>query len=571
MSEKDTPEAGECLHVSYHLPQWDEKGKCSWVDIQLQHKSLNAEAKCIVPPTKVIPIIFIPGIMGTNLKSDVGESSWNAEWFMGADSLKFVPKDGAERRRTLDPDTTTVENRYKSTSYITHSVFSDDGNLFPTRYKRQWGQALSLSYGEFLEVFQYALLDDWQTDIYNFVPEVKATSTKIKGVLNDLVGDKLGDTHDSPLTAPELTHFKRFLFPVHVFGYNWLKDNAISAEELTLYIDNVLDMYKYDHGYGLAIEKVILVTHSMGGLVARYAMNPPKEVTFNGCQDKVLGVVHGVIPDLGSPAAYRRMKTGAGKEGTPGKVLGATAEKLMPVLARAPAALQLLPYPSYKSPWLTIEGEGSYPKTKDPKTGKLDPFTDIYLRNDVWWKLYQSNIIDSEQVKIDSNWKSYARFININVRNFMEHQEQGLYHPNTYVFYGTEEKTDGFLAWNTLNDNRQTVTLYYAGKEYTRKVPYVDPNREMPHNQKKVLLSDGQYCDFILTQSDTAGDGTVPIESLEFIKRNPLIKSVLATNVDHQNAYALNSVRYSEFSDAIKFTLRSIIKIVQEVDARAAD
>lgn len=89
--------------------------------------------------------------------------------------------------------------------------------------------------------------------------------------------------------------------------------------------------------------------------------------------------------------------------------------------------------------------------------------------------------------------------------------------------------------------------------------------------RKKVLLSDGQYCDFILIQSDTAGDGTVPIESLEVIKRNPTIKSVLATNVDHQDAYAVKGVTYSEFSDAIKFTLRSIIKIVQEVDIRAAD
>ncbi|MEI9788968.1 hypothetical protein V5094_15010 [Moellerella wisconsensis] len=49
------------------------------------------------------------------------------------------------------------------------------------------------------------------------------------------------------------------------------------------------------------------------------------------------------------------------------------------------------------------------------------------------------------------------------------------------------------------------------------------------------------------------------------------IKSVLATNVDHQNAYALEDTAYSEFSDAIKFTLRSIIKIVQEVDASAAN
>ena len=551
---------GECQYTSYHLPEWDEKGKCSWVDLQLQHKSLNAEAKCLVPPTKVIPVIFIPGIMGTNLKSGVGESSWNAEWFMGADSLKFVPKDGAERRRTLNPDTTQVENRYRSTSYTVHSLFSDDGKLFPTRYERQWGQALNLSYGQFLEVFQYALLDDWQTDIYNFVPEIRATSTKIKGVLNELVGDKLGDTNDSPLTSKELAHFKHFLFPVHVFGYNWLKDNAISAQELTEYIDNVLNTYKNKHGYGLAVEKVIIVTHSMGGLVARYAMNPPKGVEFNGCQDKVLGVVHGVIPDLGSPAAYRRMKTGAGKEGNPGLVLGATAEKLMPVLARAPAPLQLLPYPSYKSPWLTIEGEGSYPQKKEPQKGKPDPFTDIYLRNDVWWKLYKSDIIDSDDNTINHNWSEYSELMRVQVKDFMEHQEQGFYHPNTYVFYGVEEKTDGSLTW--IKENKKYLNPY-TGQSF---IP-----QHTTHDRQIVQLSNGEYCEYLLHQSNTAGDGTVPIESLEMIKRNPIIKSVLATNVDHQDAYAINGIRYSEFSNAIKFTLRAIIKIAQEVDIRAAD
>ncbi|WP_455908694.1 PGAP1-like alpha/beta domain-containing protein, partial [Serratia proteamaculans] len=90
-------------------------------------------------------------------------------------------------------------------------------------------------------------------------------------------------------------------------------------------------------------EKVIIVTHSMGGLVARYASQ------VSGAKDKILGIVHGVIPDLGSPAAYRRMKVGAKQEGMAGAVLGNTAEELMPVLARAPAPLQLLPSAKYLS------------------------------------------------------------------------------------------------------------------------------------------------------------------------------------------------------------------------------
>ena len=69
MSNKDNPDMGECQNISYHLPKWTKNGEVIWDDVTAQHKSLNAEAHCIKPPTKVIPVIFIPGIMGTNLMS----------------------------------------------------------------------------------------------------------------------------------------------------------------------------------------------------------------------------------------------------------------------------------------------------------------------------------------------------------------------------------------------------------------------------------------------------------------------------------------------------------------------
>ncbi|SUC25110.1 Uncharacterised protein [Providencia rustigianii] len=139
MSEKDSPEIGECQHVSYHRPHWSENGKCSWVDIQRQHKSLNAEAKCIVPPTKAIPVIFIPGIMGTNLKNNMDDQPiWRADWIKGADTLPFVGLNGKKRRELLNVDTTKVdgEGKIKSSNL---TVYSDDGNLFPSRKERHWG------------------------------------------------------------------------------------------------------------------------------------------------------------------------------------------------------------------------------------------------------------------------------------------------------------------------------------------------------------------------------------------------------------------------------------------------
>jgi alpha-beta hydrolase superfamily lysophospholipase len=50
---------------------------------------------------------------------------------------------------------------------------------------------------------------------------------------------------------------------------------------------------------GFQCEKVIVVTHSMGGLVARALIHPK----MGSLKDKVLGIVHGVMPAIGAGAA----------------------------------------------------------------------------------------------------------------------------------------------------------------------------------------------------------------------------------------------------------------------------
>ncbi len=56
-------------------------------------------------------------------------------------------------------------------------------------------------------------------------------------------------------------------YPVYACGYNWLKSNEDSAKNLESYINFVLNDCKTRLKY--TCEKVIIVTHSMGGLVAR--------------------------------------------------------------------------------------------------------------------------------------------------------------------------------------------------------------------------------------------------------------------------------------------------------------
>ncbi|HIB8989989.1 TPA: hypothetical protein ACWYF9_002961, partial [Citrobacter braakii] len=43
------------------------------------------------------------------------------------------------------------------------------------------------------------------------------------------------------------------------------------------------------------------------------------------------------------------------------------------------------------------------------------------------------------------------------------------------------------------------------------------------------------------------------------------IKSVLATHVDHQGAYDVSSLKDIQARPALQFTLRAIVKMVQEI------
>ncbi|MBW9429797.1 acetyltransferase [Atlantibacter hermannii] len=552
MVEENTTGKDSSPSITYIKPEWDDDGKVHWPGIQNQKQSANAKAILLHPPVKTIPVIFLPGVMGTNLMANK-EAKDKPVW-RGDSELKvygqWAGKGGDKRRELLNPDTTKVDNRGDINQTI-YSPLSDDGKLFKTRRERGWGEVLSFSYGKFLSVFQGALLDDWQQALDN---HGSSTPGK-KGALSQLVGKSLSENKDaeitgeSVLTQEELNHFQNFLFPVHVYGYNWLQDNKTSAEGLVAFIDKTINLYRNDYGHGMPFpagqEKVIIVTHSMGGLVARYASQ------VCGAKEKILGIVHGVIPDLGSPAAYRRMKVGAKQEGMAGAVLGNTAKELMPVLARAPAPLQLLPSAKYLSgaPWLTVEGAGEDGRdVKLPQ--KRDPFGEIYLNKTLWYRLYESDIIDRDENIYSQNWKDYFELMKDSVRPFIIELDNK-YHSNTYAFYGHNIASDGTLEW-------RKTSIYYPKNLH-------ESGRKLPNNYREIPLPFNRSQMYVVTSSKTPGDGTVPVESLSAICCNSEIKSVLATGVDHQGAYDVSSLKDIKDRPALQFTLRAIVKMVQEI------
>jgi hypothetical protein len=259
-------------------------------------------------------------------------------------------------------------------------------------------------------------------------------------------------------------------YEVWAAGYNWLQSNRKSAQDVIDYINKVV----LPHYKGRA-EKVLIVTHSMGGLVAR-AM-----IACHGF-DKLYGVVHGAMPATGAPASYKRMR--AGFEGLIFRqILGRHAADTVAVMAFAQGPLELLPTTDYNDgqPWLFV---------RDSSTGKKilslpkdDPYEEIY-KSEKWWGLIPKlnhGLLDPAKLIKNTEQSGYdhvettkdgiyKKLID-DVKGFHA-QIQGQYFKETFVHYCAEAKNTDLLTWGSLEwrgYNLQAVFCYGTAREVRSK------------------------------------------------------------------------------------------------------
>src|ERR1700709_964575 len=91
------------------LPEYDENGR-AYYTLPNARTEDNLVVTCPKVAEKVIPIIFLPGVMGSNLKK-VGSDKkvWHADMHEGVDALAWTIKAKKERKELLDPATTEVD------------------------------------------------------------------------------------------------------------------------------------------------------------------------------------------------------------------------------------------------------------------------------------------------------------------------------------------------------------------------------------------------------------------------------------------------------------------------------
>jgi hypothetical protein len=526
--------------------------------------ALKTRGLFTLPPSKVVPVIVVPGIMGSNLRATkkareqnkifrAGDEAWRppngmAQGFRAGRLWKR--RDGATRQQLLDPDMLEVDDH----GDIDLPMEARDYGVVQKEVQgRFWGEVHWDSYGALLYALHIRLNHTFDMDPLD---DKRVLRRHWKAVM-DCEPARWGVRSIEKITESELEKHADYYYPVYAFGYNWLGSCNDAAKRLRERIESLIEFW----GKGNRVcSKVILVTHSMGGLVARACA---KEIP-----DSILGVIHGVMPALGAPACYRRIACGTERSspsdgpldkqvsGTVADILGDTPDRTMPVMANSPGALELLPNHLYPQPWLhmcLLSSVNNKETARDiVHLPSLNPY-DMYRDMQSWYRLFDPKLIDQAGKYLggEDEAKQAVKTVIAIAEHFHREILDTYYHPNTYAFYGADpdHRSFGSVRWMTRDSGagavfteanvREAKTFNY-GEAWTRRVQI----------EGKTILS------FSPAPQDSAGDGTVPRQS-GVGPQGRIRRLFELRGFDHQNAFKDESV--------LMLTQHLVVKMVQEL------
>lgn len=502
----------------------DGKFQVEW---RLTDTKLLDAVRLSLPPTQTVPIIFVPGIMGSNLCDLRNRPVWLLN------SLKDIPvglawdwstKKAGVRQAVLHPGRTKVFRGGGVPKKETKSGLTQQDYI-----SRGWGEVSEASYHKFLLWLDGKMNAERDPSTWGdfsasahagSLAANKATRTLSSGLIMEMHGmPKTAERNlkIDPITSDELLKRSKFNFPVYAFGYNWLASNSIAADELRGRIEKIIS----ENNIGaIKCSQVILVTHSMGGLVARACSQLP------GMLKKIVGIVHGVMPATGAAVAYRRCKVGMRDEDfAAGLVIGSTGKEVTAVFAQSPGALQLLPSEEYGPKWLDILGPGNKSLLSLPLN---DPYEEIYLKRDKWWSLIREEWL-SPADGMPIRWEQFSKNV-LAAREFHRTISKH-YHHNTYVFYGGGAESGSFskVVWSVKPGALQASSVVALPISKVIDLHGRDVRADGSNNiyvggeavftttsrgdAPVVLSKETSYWEIQCGPYNSAGDGTVPSQS----------------------------------------------------------
>lgn len=561
------------MRDAYHLvpSAYDDDGFPVW-ETPLTPTNNTKRALVMAPPDRIIPIIFVPGIMGSNLKvrnsvqplKRAGEVAWRPD-IAGIAEARLT---GGQRQSILNPKNTEVDKRFvqdKKKGISTPSTMS-----VKCAESRGWGSVYWKSYGDLLIHLELTLNMSCFFD-------PTAGRVIISSAMQSLIDQGVSSPGQAnlKLLAHEVARMSSYWYPVHAVGYNWLQSNELAGKYLATEIRRIKKFYQNKLDSEDACRKVIVITHSMGGLVARAAVHP----SIGNIGADVLGIVHGVMPAIGAAAAYKRMRTGfehgeidwlslgnVSAELGGQAVAGRNGRDVTAVLGHSPGGLQLLPNKDYHPDgWLKCVGVGNEPSTI-PLLG--NPYKSIYLEPTKWWRLINPEWLDPARIFIGDGsitaWGSFKAALS-EAEEF--HDKLGnYYHENTYCFFGADplrRPSYGMVKWEKAPSTHQghyspvdSTAVYQSivarGSAFFRAD---DATGIVAGELNRTVLV------FRMTKATDSGDGTVPVVSGAAPRKyapSCVREQIGILGIDHQGAYKVSN------DVVIDFLRYSICKITRD-------
>ena len=474
-----------------------------------------------MPANRVVPIIFVPGIMGSNLKAKAdirnGDQNvviqsdtpvWRVDGTIGL-AWNWAAKQQDQYQLRFQYDKVAVDDRGKIAVKSAGDAPSHTKRAGLTEEEaraRGWGTVSAVFYGEFLDWLD-SQLNQAQRDMSSGTPVDNHMLTHLKQVATRNPSGVQNEAQTPPLTAADIEVLLKVDNPVYAFGYNWLQTNLESGQALKDFIQQTIDQ---NNGRGRSCKKVILVTHSMGGLVARAAC------TVAGAGDQVAGVFHSVMPTDGAAATYKRMVSGFGGEPTHGMfgwltdwvgalALGPTGDFVTPALALNAGPLELLPNARYNDgkPWLIVRDPSGVVRQLPLAN---DPYNEIYLEQSAWWRLLNEDWLNPAGIYDDFSLKDKKVMSDAQAFHTLV-QAKGDFHKNTHAQYGFDL---GYRAYGTVT---------WQLKKPVEPARHATLQREHLPNVKPLTGMDIYLRDELggvhasLSDPDVQGDGTVPAQA----------------------------------------------------------
>jgi hypothetical protein len=484
----------------------------------------DAGDECDTYDQALVPIIFVPGVMGSRITMAAASRTWDAD--STSKMLSWIPLTDSGRRqnrRALSP---------RSSGAAVLTTLSSDA-LTAVAGSGGLGQIYALATGgppgpDGVDRFAW---NHWQALIGPYYGAQRNWSS----VLWSFYGPLLLFL-EAGFNA-ELRH------PVFAFGYDWRDSCATSGGRLAEFVKTTVDGCK-------GAKDAIIITHSMGGLVLRGALKADA-----GVAAKIRGVIHGAQPSTGAVVCYRRFFTGCvpGFDGNGGvgsqawflnRVMGNTPARFAYNLSGSLGPVQLLPNHVYQklspagaAPWLS--GAGA--------TFDLGDVYNLYRRFE--WPGIMGPI-DAAQNDVASHAEHAQNRIftemlaNLDAAEQFHRDIETTAHANTLVVYSTQLPTEVRIEFGTYPPNPPRDTDTDIALAAPWQAPTCALNAAAPNDA------------FMIVRREDEGDGTVPAVSGRcpgLILARP---AEFGASVEHSGVYS-----NAEFQAVVRTMVKMLVAV----------